>query len=146
MSFGWTAASLVPPHQVSAITGATAPSSPASLATNLTSQISAGTQPQMNDILSRILGPNFQLQTNPSPIAGASVYNSPNFLANGGQVGTPAANGFTQFGNNYWRLPAATATGATPVPGSTTAEGVPQNTSSGSPSAWMPTTSNLFNI
>lgn len=133
--FGWTAASLVPPHQVAAALNIL-PTAPTQ--TQVAAAIPDVSQ-STSQILQKILGPNYQQGTNPSNIAGASALFSPNYLAqvqNSTQP-TPGANGFTQFGNSFWKMPPAQPTNSQPVSGNGTTNYAPLGQSQ-TASAWTP--------
>ncbi len=151
---GWTAASLVPPHQVDAALRA-----PVNVPTQHNTQTAMArpfvpgqvTVPDVSKdrdaILKQILGPNATVGMT-SPIAGANAFFTPNYLAQqqSGKVPAPGPNGFTRFGNAYWKLPPAMPTDAQKVPGVNQTAFAPQATNTGKPSGWMPTQQNLFNI
>jgi hypothetical protein len=153
--FGWTAQSLVPPHSVSAFgTGGVGMQNVSQVGTPAAQTFTTPTtpqlniQPQMQQILAKILGPNYQQGTNPSPIAGSQDLYSPNYLAqvNSGTAPQVSPNGFTRFGNSFWRMPAQQPAESQQLSGTPAPTFAPAATSYGAPSAWTPNQTNLFNI
>lgn len=147
--FGWTAASLIPPNQVNAaIPAATSTSGPGTQTATPAQVPQLDVTKNMTAILQKILGPNYTLGANPSPIVGSASLYSPNYLAQVQAGTTPKsnANGFTQFGNAYWKVPPTPPANSMMIPGVNQEAFAPQATNSGAPSGWVSNKSNLFNI
>lgn len=145
--FGWTAASLIPTNPVSAavVPTSTSTSGPGTQTATPASVPQLDVTKNMNAILQKILGPNYSLGKNPSPIVGSSSLYSPNYLAQvqAGTAPQSAVDGFTQFGNSFWKMPPTPPPNSTALSSGTSA---PAATNFGAPSAWVSNKSNLFNI